>query len=170
MLEQAQSYWQNLSLNIFLLIFCVVLTLLYAFVLRRRYMMGLFLSMYLSFGLWQILKLSEQVSKYWTADFFAKDLLVFLILLILVYSLIYFFVVKSFQSGAKLWKNLVYAFFLAIVFLKMNLSLLPGVYQAKLSPFIQKIVVIGEYTWLWYFAPLLLLVIFKSSPGGDDDI
>jgi hypothetical protein len=169
MLEQAQSYWQNLSLNVFLMIFCVVLTLVYAFILRRRYMMGLFLSIYVSLGLWKILELGAQLGKYWKSDFFAKDLLVFLVLLILVYSLIYFFVVKSFQSGAKLWKNLVYGFFLSIVFLKVNLGLLPLAYQNKLSPFIQKFIVLGDYTWLWYLAPLLLLVIFKSSPGGDDD-
>jgi cell division protein FtsW (lipid II flippase) len=169
MFEQAQSYWQNLSLNVFLMIFCVGLALVYAFVLRRRYMMGLFISMYLSFGLWKIFDLTTLVAKYWKTDFFAKNLLIFLILLILTYSLIYFFVVKSFQSGAKLWKNLVYGFFLSIVFLKMNLVLLPITYQSKLSPLAQKFVLSGEYTFLWYLAPLLLLLIFKSSPGGDDN-
>lgn len=170
MLEQAQVYWQNLSLNIFLIIFCSLLTLSYAFILKRRYMMGLFLSMYLSFGLWKIFDLTKLLGKFWQTDFFAKDLLVFLILLLSVYSLIYFFVVKSFQSGAKLWKNLVYAIFLAVVFLKMNLSLLPLTYQSKLSPLIQKFLLSGEYTFLWFLAPLVLLLIFKSSPGGDDNL
>lgn len=170
MLEQAQVYWQNLSLNIFLIIFCLILTLAYAFILRRRYMMGLFLSMYLSFGLWKIFDLTKILNDYWKSAFFAKDLLGFLLLLVLIYSLIYFFVVKSFQSGAKLWKNLVYALFLALVFLKMNLSLLPLTYQDKLSPLIQKFLLTGEYVAFWYLAPLLLLLIFKSSPGGDDTL
>lgn len=168
MLEQAQSYWQNLSFNIFLLIFVAVLTLLYAFILKRRQMMGLMVAIYATLGLWHSLPSFSARVEALPIDFFAKQLAAFLLLLLIVYGLISFFVVKSFQGISVTWKNVLYGFFLALLFIKVNLELLPKSYLLALPNWMSFALFDDLMGYFWYLAPLLCLLIFKRS--SDDNV
>lgn len=167
MIEQAQSYWQNLSFNVFLILFVAGLTFLYAFILKRRQMMGLMLSLYITLGVWHSLPVFRSWVEQLPTPFFAKQLFAFMGLLLLVYGLIYFFVVKSFQGISTTWKNLFYGFFLAVLFGKVNLELLPKSYLTALPDWMTFALFDDWMSSLWYGAPLLCLLIFKRS--SDDD-
>jgi hypothetical protein len=163
--QLAQSFnWHSPSWDLFIVLFWIVASVIYAFAAGRGRILTILMSVYISQLI--VLKapfLSEQVAKKLpTAALSLQQLATFVILFIILFIFLGRFAFKTSADSRRMSSipfGIVFAFLQIGLLINIILQYLPQAYRENMAPLLQFLFVSDVASFVWLVLPIVFLIV-----------